>query len=76
MEEIKRPNVELVKDLLKVRTYPLYPRAGMTCGKIEPGVSIEYPEMGFFIACTSHRSQVKNKEVCLNVLEIYLRDYK
>jgi hypothetical protein len=60
-----------VIDLVKWEEYPLRVSTGQTCGKIETGMTLRCPEIGFEISIDASRSQLRNKELCWTFFELF-----
>lgn len=52
-----------------IENWPHIPSGGMQTGKIPKGIKITHIETGITVTCDQHRSQHKNKEECLVMLE-------
>lgn len=49
---------------------------GQSCVKINSKVTLQHLDCDFIVSCNAFRSQLKNKEWCMMVFEIYLKDSK
>lgn len=49
-------------------------RGGMTTGHIPAGVKATHTPTGCVVACTTHRSQHRNKDTALALLELMLEE--
>lgn len=65
---------EKILSMIKWGTYPeKITTGGQTTGTIITGITLEI-EGYFKISINAYRSQLKNKELCLTILELYLME--
>jgi len=65
-----------ILDLIKWEEYPWrnYTTGGQNINVMAYGSKLVCKEMGFEFATDHHRSQVKNKQLCLLFFELYLSE--
>jgi protein subunit release factor A len=67
---------EEVRKLLKWEQFPEEQKGGQTVGIMNMGSTLICEDLGFSIFCDGSRSQMKNKQFCLTVFELYLEEFK
>jgi hypothetical protein len=68
---------EKIKDLIKWKPYPENKyTGGQTCGTFTPGITLICEEVGLEISINNYRSQIKNRDLCLLLFELYLQEIK
>lgn len=66
-----------IQKLIKWEAYPLgNNNGGQSVGTIRYGARLICEELGFEVAVNNYRSQLKNKELCLTLFELFLMDIK
>lgn len=68
------------EEILKLIKWEAYPKnqitGGQTVGVPISGSTLICEELSFSISCRGGRSQMKNKEFCMTVFELYLDEFK
>jgi len=65
-----------ISDLIKWKQYPQEHHGGQTVGVSLGGSTLICEELGFTISCDGSRSQMKNRNFCITVFELYLEEFK
>lgn len=65
-----------ILELIKWEQYPPEIKGGQTCGIINAGSALICEELEFKIYCNGSRSQMKNRNFCMTVFELYLDEFK
>jgi len=66
---------EIINDLLNGLTWESYPilvSGGQSCGISTRGCTLICPETSFKLSVCEYRSQLKNKELAIELYKIYL----
>ena len=64
-----------ILDLIKWEQYPPEIKGGQTCGIPMQGSALICEDFGFKIYCNGSRSQMKNRNFCITVFELYLDEF-
>ena len=66
---------EEIKKLMVWEQFPKEQHGGQSCGIINAGSTLACKEMEFSISCNGSRSQMKNRQFCVAVFELYLDEF-
>ena len=70
-EELKKE----IYQTLEWKSYPNYPKGGQQVGIGPRGVTLTHKDFDFEISVGSFRTQSQNKEMCMNLFELFLMDF-
>lgn len=73
---VKKFTKEDAIKLCKWEQYPSEQKGGQTVGILNMGSTLKCEDLEFSISCNASRSQMKNKEFCMIVFELYLLEFK
>lgn len=57
-----------------IEPYPLHQKGGQHVGVISTGIKITHIPSGLIAICNAARSQLKNRDIALNMIEVGLWD--
>lgn len=60
---------------VKIECYPKARTHGMSVPTMSKAISVEHVPTGNIVICCHHRSQHKNKELALELIELLIQDY-
>lgn len=64
--------MQLSHDDLEITNWPPQPQGGMLAGAMPLGVRVSHRPTGCAVECSYHRSQYKNREAAIAVLELLI----
>ncbi len=72
--------MKIPDEILKMIEWESFPlstkKGGQTVGVIRYGYTLKCDPLGFEVSVNYYRSQLKNKELCLTLFELFLMDAK